>query len=138
MKFIEQKYINILSKSSDCLINMILLINRNIVFNAGLIDGQVYTPIDKNQTENHIRLKDRAHTVFHWKVELERNNTEITAEIESILGITQRLMRCSRAVELIKTIDGDIKKIRNMRLESDLVHDSLTDELIKVGSLINF
>lgn len=97
-----------------------------------MLDALVYTSTDDNQAENQIRIQDRARIVHYWKRELEKNNCEITNEIEKIQHLIQQFLRCNRSVEFIINIDNDIQRVRSMRLPPELRNDSFTDEIIKV------
>ncbi|KAK0079178.1 hypothetical protein PV325_001636 [Microctonus aethiopoides] len=108
---------------------------KNILFAERMLDALVYTSTDVNQAENQIRIQDRARIVHYWKCELEKNNCEITNEIEKIQHLIQQFLRCNRSVEFIINIDNDIQRVRSMRLPPELRNDSFTDEIIKEKKL---
>lgn len=93
---------------------------------------KAFAETEKEVLYNDIRLSARAGVLFRWKVELERDITDIVCEISYIQEEKSRLKRCIRAIGLVQSINNDIKKIRCLRMESDLVRDPVDEEAIKV------
>ncbi|KAG8037544.1 hypothetical protein G9C98_005754, partial [Cotesia typhae] len=87
--------------------------------------------VDENQLNNKFYLTINARALFNRKRELEQINKDLIDELESIKNLIQQLMKSDRAIESIKKIDQDLKCLRNTRLEHDLVHDAVTEEILK-------
>ncbi|XP_011312234.1 tektin-4-like isoform X2 [Fopius arisanus] len=110
---------------------------KNHEYKTNLLGSQICSQIDKQQLDNSLLLRSRAGEIFHWKTELKFVGEEVESEILKIQGEIGRLSNCFRAVETIKNMDRDIQRIRDSRLHSDLVHDTLAEEIVKEEKLCN-
>ncbi|XP_053593393.1 tektin-4-like [Microplitis demolitor] len=115
------------SRDADGSINDI----KNIAFTSQQTENEIYNRVDENDLDNKYYLTVNARNLFNSKRELERINKDVTDELESTKNLIQQLMKSNRAVQSIINIDQDLKRVRNTRSEEDLVHDSVTEEILK-------
>lgn len=109
----------------------------NIVdYNAKTSMMQAFGNIDKQQSENNKRLKQKARDIFRWKVEVERACKAITEEVEMLEVERQRLKGASRTLMLPESISKECLDLRSNRFEPDLVADLAEQELIKEMNLV--
>lgn len=111
---------------------------RNIAFTSQQTENEIYNRVDENDLDNKYYLTVNARNLFNSKRELERINKDVTDELESTKNLIQQLMKSNRAVQSIINIDQDLKRVRNTRSEEDLVHDSVTEEILKVFFYFHF
>ena len=96
---------------------------------------KAFADTEKEIFYNDIKLTARAGVIFRWKVELEKDMADIVCEIGSIQEQKNRLQRCIHSLDLVLSINNDMKNIRCLRMEPDLIRDRVDEEVIKV--LIN-
>ncbi|KAF7992886.1 hypothetical protein HCN44_005230 [Aphidius gifuensis] len=106
-------------------------LSKNIAFATNSIEKKICSQVDRDQQDTYNDLRKRASTIFCWKIELEKNNNNITMEIDEMKDETKRLLRSNQAIKNIININKNMQKTRNLRMKPDLVTDSLTEELIK-------
>lgn len=109
----------------------------NIVdYNAKTSMMQAFGNIDKQQSENNKRLKQKARDIFRWKVEVEKACKAITEEVETLEIERQRLKGASRVLMLAESISKECLDLRSNRFEPDLVADLAEQEMIKEMNLV--
>ncbi|XP_013195099.2 tektin-4 [Amyelois transitella] len=110
----------------------------NIVdYNAKTAIMQAFGNVDKQQSENNKRLKQKARDIFRWKVEVEKACKEITEEVELLEIERMRLKGASRVLMLPESISKECLDLRSNRFEPDLVADLAEQELIKEMNLVS-
>ncbi|XP_059045963.1 tektin-4-like [Achroia grisella] len=115
-----------------------VITESNIVdYNAKTSMMQAFGNIDKQQSENNKRLKQKARDIFRWKVEVEKACKEITQEVEYLEIERQRLKGASRVLMLPESISKECLDLRSNRFEPDLVADLAEQELIKEMNLVS-
>ncbi|KAM3958039.1 tektin-4 [Aphomia sociella] len=115
-----------------------VITESNIVdYNAKTSIMQAYGNIDKQQSENTKRLKQKARDIFRWKVEVERACKAITEEVELLEIERQRLKGATRVLMLPESISKECLDLRSNRFEPDLVADLAEQELIKEMNLVS-
>ena len=93
---------------------------------------KAFVDTDRETLYNDIRLSARIGVVFRWKVELERDIADLACEIGLIQEEKIRLQRCIHALDLVESINKEIKQVRCSRMEPDLVRDQVEEEVIEV------
>ncbi|XP_075985889.1 tektin-4-like [Anticarsia gemmatalis] len=110
----------------------------NIVdYNAKTCIMQAFGNIDKQQSDNNMRLKQKARDIFRWKVEVEKACKAITDEVELLEIDRQRLKGASKVLMLPEAISKECLDLRSNRFEPDLVSDLAEQELIKEMNLVS-
>ncbi|XP_043270369.1 tektin-4-like [Venturia canescens] len=100
-----------------------------VAFNARACMARVFAQTDKDQQDNNIRLNSRLNLVTRWRCELQRGIDEFMIEANLLQREYKRLGRCIHAVRLIESIDKDMKSVRCLRMEYELVRDEVEEEL---------
>ncbi|CAH4029674.1 tektin-4-like [Pieris brassicae] len=125
-------------KHNDTVLDPEIITESNIVeYNAKTSMMQAFGNIDKQQSENCKRLKQKARDIFRWKVEVERACKAITEEVEMLEIERQRLKGASRVLMLPESISKECLDLRSNRFEPDLVADAAEQELIKEMNLVS-
>lgn len=97
--------------------------------------ARVFAQTDKDQQDNNIRLNSRLNLITRWRHELQRGIDEFTNEVTLLQNESKRLSRCIHAVHLIQSIDKDMRSVRCLRMEYELVRDEVEEELSNVRRL---
>lgn len=71
-------------------------------------------------------------------MELQRQIAEFNSELDAVQEGRKRLLRSKHSLSLIESIDKDVKKVRCLRMEPELVRDEVEDELSNVFNLYFF
>ncbi|CAG4966414.1 unnamed protein product [Colias eurytheme] len=125
-------------KHNEHVLDPEILTESNIVeYNAKTSMMQAFGNIDKQQSENAKRLKQKARDIFRWKVEVEKACKAITDEVEQLEIERQRLKGASRVLMLPESISKECLDLRSNRFEPDLVADLAEQELIKEMNLVS-
>ncbi|XP_069675071.1 tektin-4 isoform X2 [Periplaneta americana] len=106
-------------------------------FNGRQCANFTATDTDKKQSDNTLRLSQRAHEVHRWKVELEHAINAMADEINTLALQRQRLRTAMGVLRMPESIAGECLDRRTGRLEPDLVRDKAEEELIKESALIS-
>lgn len=124
-------------KHNDHILDPEVINESNIVdYNAKTSMMQAFGNIDKQQSENTKRLKQKARDIFRWKVEVEKACKAITEEVETLEIERQRLKGATRVLMLPESISKECLDLRSNRFEPDLVADLAEQELIKEMNLV--
>lgn len=105
-------------------------------YNAKTSMMQAFGNIDKQQSENNKRLKQKAKDLFRWKVQVERACRAITEEVELLEIERQRLKGASRTLMLPESISKECLDLRSNRFKPDLVADLAEQELLKEMEMV--
>lgn len=125
-------------KHNEDVLDSEVINESNIVdYNAKTSMMQAFGNIDKQQSENSKRLKQKARDIFRWKVEVEEACKAITEEVELLEIERQRLKGASRVLMLPESISKECLDLRSNRFEPDLVADLAEQELIKEMNLVS-
>lgn len=123
---------------NENVLNPDTITESNIVdYNAKTAIMQAFGNIDKQQSENNKRLKQKARDIFRWKVEVENACKAITTEVELLEIERQRLKGASRTLMLPESISKECLDLRSNRFVPDLVADLAEQELIKEMNLVS-
>ncbi|OWR54532.1 testis specific tektin [Danaus plexippus plexippus] len=115
-----------------------IIVESNIVeYNAKTSMMQAFGNIDKQQSENFKRLRQKARDIFRWKVEVEKACKAITDEVELLEIERQRLKGASKVLMLPESISKECLDLRSNRFQPDLVADLAEKELIKEMNLVS-
>lgn len=96
-----------------------------------------YAAANKVQSETTEHLKTRANVVYRWKAELEHMIAAIAEEMELLEAERRRVQRSLSILTIPVSIANDFLQLRSSRLDSDLVHDNVEEQLTKVESRTN-
>lgn len=125
-------------KHNENVLDPEIITESNIVeYNAKTSMMQAFGNIDKQQSENFKRLRQKAKDIFRWKVEVERACKAITEEVELLEIERQRLKGASRVLMLPESISKECLDLRSNRFQPDLVADLAEQELIKEMNLVS-
>nr|XP_026491890.1 tektin-4 [Vanessa tameamea] len=125
-------------KHNENVLDPEIITESNIVeYNAKTSMMQAFGNIDKQQSENFKRLRQKAKDIFRWKVEVERACKAITEEVEFLEIERQRLKGASRVLMLPESISKECLELRSNRFQPDLVSDLAEQELIKEMNLVS-
>nr|XP_018905679.1 PREDICTED: tektin-4 [Bemisia tabaci] len=92
---------------------------------------------DKNQDECKGLINGRALEIHKLRTDLSRSIDAVEKEMRMLQDEIHRIKRCIATVDIAGLISNECIKQRGFRLESDLVHDPVQQELAKEYSLIN-
>ncbi|XP_051173310.1 uncharacterized protein LOC127289421 [Leptopilina boulardi] len=122
----ELRFENLLKANQENFNNASLL-----AFTALKAMESAFAKIENDSLHNKIKLCARAKVLFTWKQELEQNILDHNSEIKLINNEKKRLKKSINALEFVKSINNETKLSRCLRIEPELVHDQVDEEIIQ-------